>query len=100
MQKALHHDLAGQRRRNRRVQAGGQQRHREQGGGDAEAEQRRQQFKCLTGFGHFGASARMEGGGGDDQDGGVDEQRQHQGDGRIRRRPFDRLAAALVVPFI
>ena len=32
----------------------------------------------------------------DDQDRGVDEQRQHQRDGGVRRRPFDRVAAALV----
>ena len=53
-QKALHHDLAGQRRRHRRIEAGGQQRHREQRRGDAEPEQRRQQLEGLADLGDVG----------------------------------------------
>ena len=40
------------------------------------------------------ATSWLEGDGRDDEDGGVDEQRQHQRDGGIERRPFDGVALA------
>ncbi len=100
VEKAFHHDLAGKRRRHRRVEARGEQRHREQRRGDAEAEQRRQQLVGLADLGDVGMAAVVEGRGCHDQDRGIDEQRQHQRDGRVRRRPFDRLAPARVVALI
>ena len=54
----------------------------------------------LADLGDVGMAARVEGRGRDDQDRGVDEQRQHQRDGRVRRRPFDRVAPAFVVALV
>ena len=55
-------------------------------GAIADAEQRRQQRVRLAELGHVGLAACVERRGRQDQDRGVDEQREGQRDGRVDRR--------------
>ena len=85
VEETFHHDLAGERAGESRVLAGGQQRHGEERAGDADAEHRAEQFVGVLDFRHVLMSGPMKGGGGEDQDRGVDEEREHEGEGRIDR---------------
>ena len=99
IEEPLHHRLPGERRRDRRVEAAAQERDREQRRRDRGAEQRHEQRVRLAEFGDLGAAGLVEGRGGEDQDRGVDEQREHQGRGRVDRGKAQRLPLfAGVVP--
>ena len=94
VEKALHHDLAGQRASERRVLSGREQRERERGA-RAGAEQRRQQLVRVLNLGDFGVSRGVKGRRRDDEDRRVDEEREAQRDRRIEEREFYRLAFAV-----
>ena len=50
---------------------------------------------CSSDLGDVGMAAGVESGGCDDQDRGIDEERQHQRDRAVDRCPFDGIAATL-----
>ncbi len=77
---ALHDDLAGKRRRHGRVQAAAEQRDTEERRGACGAEQRRQQVLRFFQIGDTCVSRFVKSSGSENQNRGVDEQRQHQRD--------------------
>ena len=95
MQESLHDDLAGERSGKRRVLARGEQRDGKDGAGAGKTKHGRQQAEGILDLRHLGVSAAMENGGGDDQDGGIDEQGQREGEGGIKVGEADRLALAV-----
>ena len=58
------------------------------------AQHRREQLVGVLNLRHVVPSPSIESRGGDDEDGGVDEEREHQRQGGIDRRELDRLAFA------
>ena len=92
MARVIRRRSQGARRRDGRIDAAAEQRDAEQGGGDGEPEQRRQEVMRLADLGHRGVARRMEGGGREDQDRGVDQQREHQRDGRVDGGELQRFA--------
>jgi len=84
VQEAFHHDLTRERPCERRVLARREQRQREYGARPGHAQERREQLVGLLDLGDRGMTGAMEGGRGDDQDRRIDEQREAQGDSRIR----------------
>ena len=93
-QKSFHDDLAGEGGGDRGVLPGSQERHGEQRARQRRPQDRREQHVGLLDLRDFGAPVRVEDGCGDDQDGGVDQQREHQSDRRIDGREGDRLPLA------
>ena len=94
VQEPFHHDLARQRGGDRGVLARGEQRHGEQGAGRRRPQRGRQQPVGVLDLGDAGLPGAVEGGCREDQDRGVDEQRQHQRDRAVERGEADRLALA------
>ena len=84
VEETFHHDLAGERAGESRVLAGGEQRHGEEGAGDADAEHRAEQLVGVLDFRHVLVAGPVKGGGGEDEDGGVDEEREHEGEASNR----------------
>ena len=67
---------------------------REQRAGERHAQQRREQLVGVLDLGDVGAAGRVEGRGGQDQDRGVDEERERQRHGAVDGGEPDRLALA------
>ena len=74
VEKPFHHDLAGERARQRRVLPGGEQRERERRA-RARAEQRSEQLVGVLDLGDVAVAGGMEGRRRDDEDRRVDEER-------------------------
>ena len=69
VEKAFHHDLAGQRAGERGVLSGSEQRDGEEHAGDTDAQQRAEQFVGVLNFGDVLMAGPVKGGGREDQDG-------------------------------
>ena len=95
MREAFQHDLPGHRAGQRGVLPGSQQRDGEERRRQRRAQQRRQQLVGALDVADLVMAGAVEGGGGQDQDGGVDEQRERQGDGGIGIGQPDRVCAIL-----
>ena len=78
---AFHDDLTGQGGGDGGVLPGGQERHGEQRARQRRPQQRREQHIRLLDLRNLRAPVRMKDGCGDDQNGGIDQQRQHESDG-------------------
>ena len=84
VEEALHHDLAGHRRRHRRGEPAAEQRDAEERRRDRGAEQRLEQLLGAGELADVGVAAAVEGRRREDQDRGVDGQREHQRERRIQ----------------
>ena len=80
IEETFHHDLAGERAGERRVLPGSEQRHGEERARHADAEQRAEQLVGVLDFRHVLVSRPVKRRGGEHQDGGVDEEREHERD--------------------
>jgi hypothetical protein len=83
IEKTFHDDLAGERAGERGVLPGSEQSAREKSARKAGAEDGTEEFVGLGDIGDFVEAAGVERGGAEDKDGGVDEQREKQGDSGI-----------------
>ena len=83
VQEAFHHDLAGQRAGQRRVLTGEQQRDGEKRAGELRAEERREQQVGVRDVRDALVARAVERGRRHDQNRAVQEEREHQRDGRI-----------------
>ena len=93
LEEALHHDLAGERRGHRRVEAAAEQRDAEQASARWRAPSSGASRLCASPSSATSVRpVRVEGRGGEDQDRGVDQEREHQRDGRVDGRELQRLA--------
>ena len=93
LQKAFHHDLAGERAGERGVLAGASSAQANSGAGEAHAEHGREQLVGVGDLGDVVQAARVEGRGAQDEDGGVDEEREAERDRGIDDGEADGLAA-------
>ncbi len=94
VEEPFHDDLAGERAGEGGVLSAGEQRQRKDGGRTADAQQRREKLVGVLDLGHLGVAAGVERRGGNDEDGGVDEQRGAERDGRVEKGELHRLAFA------
>src|SRR5262245_12146954 len=92
IEKAFHHGLPGQGRRHGGTEAATEERQPEQDRGQGRAKQRRQQGLRLPQFDDFRVPGLVEARRRQDQNGGIDEERKHQGDGGIDGGVLDGLA--------
>ena len=81
IEKTFHHDLAGQRAGERRILPRGEQRHGEERARHAHAEQRAEQLEGVLDFRDVLVARPMKSCGRENEDGGVDEEREHERDG-------------------
>ena len=78
VEKTFHHDLAGERPGEGGILPGSEQRDGEQGAGHADAEKRAEQFVGVLNFRHVLMPRPMKRRSSEDENRGVDEQREHQ----------------------
>ena len=83
MDEAFHDDLAGERAGDGGVLAGGEQSDGEEGAGAGRAQERAEELVGVLDGGDFEVAAAMEDGGGDDQDGRIDEEGEGEREGGI-----------------
>ena len=83
VQETFHHHLAGERPGESRVLSGSEQRDGEKHAGKTDAEQRAEQFVSVLNFRDVLMSRPMEHSGGEHEDRGVDEEREHERAGRV-----------------
>ncbi len=91
----FHDDLPGEGAGERGVLPRGEQRHGEERAGQADAEHGAEEVKGVLDLRHVLMARPVERGRREDEDGGIDEEREHERDARIDGGEFDGLAFAL-----
>jgi len=93
LQKTFHDNLAGKSAGERGILAGSQERAREDGAGETDAEDGTEKFVGVGDFGNIMQAACVEGRGAEDEDGGVDEESESEGQRGVENGVAHSLAA-------